>query len=112
MVKSGAVSYVVLFLVVVSGTMTPTASSFDLFPNIFKCWKAIVEVESCAVKLIPSFLSLHIRLTQECCKAFVHIEESCLPIVFPNPVFGPVLANITSTICGALADPPSPPAMA
>ncbi|PKU78372.1 egg cell-secreted protein 1.2-like [Dendrobium catenatum] len=112
MAKSvAAAAYAILFLVTV-GTTMPTASSFQLIPDIIKCWKAVVEVEHCAVKLIPSFLTLHIRLTQDCCKAFVHIEESCLPIVFTAPLLGPGLSNITSTICGILADPPSPPTVA
>ncbi|KAI0500487.1 egg cell-secreted protein 1.2-like [Dendrobium catenatum] len=106
MAKSGAIAYAILFLVIV-GTTIPTASSFQLLPDIFKCWKAIVEVEHCVVKLIPSFLNLHIRLTQECCKAFVHIEDSCLPAVFTAPVFGPGLSNFTSSVCGVFADPPA-----
>ncbi|KAL0915294.1 hypothetical protein M5K25_015700 [Dendrobium thyrsiflorum] len=111
MAKSVAVAYAMLFLVIVATTM-PTASSFQLIPDFIKCWKAIVEVEHCVVKLIPSFLTLHIRLTQECCNAFVHIEESCLPAVFTAPVFGPGLSNITSSVCGLFANPSSPPALA
>ncbi|PKU78374.1 Egg cell-secreted protein 1.4 [Dendrobium catenatum] len=111
MAKSVAVAYAMLFLVVV-GTTVPTASSFQLIPDIIKCWKAIVEVEHCVVKLIPSFLTLHIRLTQECCSAFVHIEESCLPAVFTAPFIGPGLSNVTSSVCGLFANPSSPPALA
>ncbi|XP_020595012.1 egg cell-secreted protein 1.4-like [Phalaenopsis equestris] len=109
--KSATMPYFILFLVFV-GTTMPTASSFDLIPDILKCWKAATEVEQCVVKLIPSFLNLHINLSQDCCKAVVHIEESCLPFIFTVPVLGPGLANVTSSICGAFADPPSPPAAA
>lgn len=111
MAKSIAIPYAILFLVLV-GTTVPTASSFELIPSILKCGKAIVEVEHCVVKLLPSFLSLHIRLTEDCCKAIVHIEESCLPMIFTVPLLGPKLSNITSAVCSTFVDPSAPPAIA
>ncbi|KAK8955791.1 hypothetical protein KSP40_PGU014298 [Platanthera guangdongensis] len=56
-----------------------------------------------------SFLNLHIGLSQDCCKAIIHIEESCILAVFPSPVFGAAMSNITSSLCGVLAHPSSQP---
>ncbi|KAK8935651.1 hypothetical protein KSP39_PZI013754 [Platanthera zijinensis] len=109
MAKQGGSVYAILLLLIVAGTMTPRVASFDLFPGIFQCWKAVIEVENCVVKLVPSFLNLHIGLSQDCCKAIIHIEESCVLAVFPSPVFGAALSNITTSLCGALAHPSSQP---
>ncbi|KAK8935643.1 hypothetical protein KSP39_PZI013758 [Platanthera zijinensis] len=109
MAKQGGSVYAILLLLIVAGTMTPRVASFDLFPGIFQCWKAVIEVENCVVKLVPSFLNLHIGLSQDCCKAIIHIEESCVLAVFPSPVLGAALSNITTSLCGALAHPSSQP---
>ncbi|KAG0462884.1 hypothetical protein HPP92_021360 [Vanilla planifolia] len=91
------------FVVLLLAFAAPKASAFSFFPDVFRCWNAVAEVEDCAVKLVPAFLSLHIRLTPQCCKAVLDIEESCLPIVFTNPTLGPALKNVTSSICSALS---------
>ncbi|KAK8937008.1 hypothetical protein KSP39_PZI011784 [Platanthera zijinensis] len=106
MAKQGGTACAFILLLIVAGTMTPRAAAFDSFKDILGCWKAVVEVENCVVKLVPSFLNLHIRLTQDCCKAIIHIEENCIPT---TPVFGAALSNLTSSVCGALADPSPPP---
>ncbi|PKA47777.1 Egg cell-secreted protein 1.4 [Apostasia shenzhenica] len=105
MARTSASSFLLVLLVtfaVSGGSLPRGASAFSLFPDIGKCWHAVVEVEDCVVKLVPAFLSLHIKITPQCCKAVSDIEESCLPFVFSNPVFGPALSHFVSNVCGAL----------
>ncbi|KAG0465511.1 hypothetical protein HPP92_019675 [Vanilla planifolia] len=108
MARAGAAAALTILLLAAAGTAIPKASSFSLFPGVLQCWAAVSSVGDCSVKLVPSFLSLHIKVTPGCCKAVSDIVESCIPIVFPNPTFGAVLSNLTSTVCSALADTPPP----
>ncbi|KAK8916835.1 hypothetical protein KSP39_PZI023054 [Platanthera zijinensis] len=121
--SAAATAYAILFLVVAAGTAVPTASSFQILPDIVKCLLAFGQFEKCGVKLVPSHLALQVTLTDGCCKAIIGIEESCLHIANTTSLFGPaftnltstvtslvgpVISNLTSTICGPVSSIPHP----
>ena len=76
-------------------------------PDVLKCWSSLTGVSGCAMQIFQSVFSLQFgRIGADCCKAFLAIEDSCLPKMFPlTPFFPPMLRNIC-----ALQGGPAPPA--
>ncbi|XP_050374952.1 uncharacterized protein LOC126792584 [Argentina anserina] len=76
-------------------------------PDVLKCWSSLTGVNGCVMEIFQSVFSLQFGgIGAGCCKAFVAIEDSCLPKMFPlTPFFPPLLKNIC-----ALQGGPAPPA--
>ncbi|KAL0427245.1 UNVERIFIED_CONTAM: hypothetical protein Slati_2899300 [Sesamum latifolium] len=52
--------------------------------NVNQCLNVVLGMPGCLHKLIYSALSLQSRLLEPaCCKAFLQIDQSCWPKVFP-----------------------------
>ncbi|XP_062010498.1 uncharacterized protein LOC133726876 [Rosa rugosa] len=83
-----------------------------LFPpgtpqDALKCWSSLTGISGCVMEIFQSVFSLQLgTIGADCCKAFLSIEESCLPKMFPlTPFFPPLLKNFC-----ALQGGPAPPA--
>ncbi|KAL6188901.1 hypothetical protein ACLB2K_040292 [Fragaria x ananassa] len=76
-------------------------------PDVLKCWSSLTGVNGCVLGIFQSVFSLQFgKISADCCKAFVAVEDSCLPKMFPlTPFFPPMLKNIC-----ALQGNPAPPA--
>ncbi|KAL6140533.1 hypothetical protein ACLB2K_058832 [Fragaria x ananassa] len=65
-------------------------------PNdIAKCWSSLQNIQGYVTEIFTSVFTGKLEAGPACCKAFLAIEESCLPKMFPlNPSFAPLLKNI------------------
>ncbi|KAI3446843.1 hypothetical protein Pfo_003508 [Paulownia fortunei] len=79
-------------------------------PDVQQCLTSIFGVRGCLHELIFSVLSLQPQLLgPACCKAFLQIDESCWPKVFPlNPAFPPTLKDYCVVIQDSPQTPPPP----
>ncbi|PRQ51900.1 putative Prolamin-like domain-containing protein [Rosa chinensis] len=64
-------------------------------PNdIAKCWSSLRNIQGCVSEIFTSIFTHKIEVSPACCKAFLAIEESCWPKMFPlTPFFAPLLKN-------------------
>ncbi|KAL0337522.1 UNVERIFIED_CONTAM: hypothetical protein Scaly_2027300 [Sesamum calycinum] len=78
--------------------------------NVNQCLNVVLGVPGCLHELIYSALSLQARLLDPaCCKAFLQIDESCWPKVFPlSSAFLPSLDSYCTGIQGVSQTPPPP----
>ncbi|KAL6220848.1 hypothetical protein ACLB2K_008601 [Fragaria x ananassa] len=76
-------------------------------PNVLKCWSSLIGVTGFFMEIFHSVFRLQFgSISADCCKAFLTVEDSCLPKMFPpTPFFPPLLKNIC-----ALQGAPAPPA--
>ncbi|KAK9947471.1 hypothetical protein M0R45_003095 [Rubus argutus] len=91
---------------------SPPFSIPGLFPpgtpqDVLKCWSSLTNINGCALEVFRTIFSLQFgSIGPNCCKAFLSVEESCWPKMFPlNPFFPPLLKNTC-----ALQGGPAPPA--
>ncbi|KAL6223815.1 hypothetical protein ACLB2K_002673 [Fragaria x ananassa] len=64
-------------------------------PDVLKCWSSLTGVNGCVMEILQSVASLQFgSISADCCKAFVAVEDSCLPKMFPLTPFPPLLRNI------------------
>ncbi|PRQ46259.1 putative Prolamin-like domain-containing protein [Rosa chinensis] len=78
-------------------------------PNdVLKCWSSLAGISGCVLEIFQSVFSLQLgTIGADCCKAFLSIEESCWPKMFPlTPFFPPLLKNICE-LQGRGAAPPA-----
>ncbi|KAF3430943.1 hypothetical protein FNV43_RR25673 [Rhamnella rubrinervis] len=73
--------------------------------NITKCLSSIINVEGCLVELYKSLYSGQFgNLGSACCKAFLAIDDNCLPTLFPlNPLF----PELVKSYCAQFQSGPS-----
>ncbi|KAK9923987.1 hypothetical protein M0R45_032378 [Rubus argutus] len=64
-------------------------------PNdVTKCWSSLLNIQGCASEIYSSIFTLKLGVGPACCKAFLAIEESCWPKMFPlTPFFAPLLKS-------------------
>ncbi|KAL6222131.1 hypothetical protein ACLB2K_005523 [Fragaria x ananassa] len=75
-------------------------------PNVLKCWSSLIGVTGFVMEIFHSVFSLRFgSISADCCKAFLTVEDNCLPKMFPPTLFPPLLKNIC-----ALQGAPAPPA--
>ncbi|PRQ50250.1 putative Prolamin-like domain-containing protein [Rosa chinensis] len=74
--------------------------------DALKCWSSLTNISGCALEVLRSIFSLQFgNIGPNCCKAFLGLEESCWPRMFPsNPSFPPLLNNSCS-LRGGLVPP-------
>ncbi|KAL6226233.1 hypothetical protein ACLB2K_000196 [Fragaria x ananassa] len=76
----------------VPGSLFPPGTA----PDVLKCWSSLTGVSGCVTEIFQSVFTLQFgRISANCCKAFLAVEDSCLPKMFPlTPFFPPLLKNI------------------
>ncbi|PRQ55382.1 putative Prolamin-like domain-containing protein [Rosa chinensis] len=87
---------------------SPSPPPIGILPNpneVAKCWSSLENIQGCIWEIYTSVFSGNLSgIGSACCKAFIGIEESCWPNMFPsNPFFPPLLG---STCSARKATPP------